>query len=66
MKSYEGSSGQDHEMARGDLRNGAPPENFFFVVAAVDFSESCGGCTVLHRLCDRLNVLFDDTRKVPL
>lgn len=52
-------------MARGDLENGAPPENVF-VVAAVDYSESCGGCTVLHRLCDRLNVLFDDTRKVPL
>ena len=30
-------------------------------VYAPDFSENCGGCTVLHYLVDRINVWFDDT-----
>ena len=38
----------------------------FFVVGAYDISESCGGCTVLHRLCDRLNVYYAEYRETPL
>ncbi len=43
-----------------------PPEDTYFVVDAHDFSEHCGGCMVLHRLCDRLNVMFADVRETPL
>jgi hypothetical protein len=44
----------------------ALPDETFFVVAAPNFSERCGGCQVLHRLCDRLNVLFADVRETPV
>ena len=43
-----------------------PPDDLYFVVAAPHFSEHCGGCQVLHRLCDRLNVIFADVRDTPL
>jgi hypothetical protein len=43
-----------------------PPDDLFFVVAVPDYSEHCGGCMVLHRLCDRLNVMYDAVRATPL
>lgn len=43
-----------------------PPDDLFFVVAAPDHSDFCGGCMVLHRLCDRLNVMYDGVRETPL
>lgn len=43
-----------------------PPDELFFVVAAPDYTETCGGCVVLHRLCDRLNTIFADVRDLPL
>jgi hypothetical protein len=43
-----------------------PPDEEFFIVVAPHFSEHCGGCQVLHRLCDQLNVIFTDVRDTPL
>ena len=49
-----------------DALNFIPPDDLFFVVVAPGYSEDCGGCVVLHRLCDQLNVAFADVRDTPL
>ena len=40
-----------------DLPNSFP-DGLFFVVYATDYLEYCGGCLVLHRICDLLNSVF--------
>jgi len=44
----------------------APPDGVYFVVTAPSYSETCGGCVSLHRLCDRLNVIYAHMRETPL
>ena len=43
-----------------------PPDDLYFVVSAPSYSEFCGGCMVLHRLCDRLNTIYDYVRATPI
>lgn len=50
----------------GSNPRNVPPDDVFFVVATLDYSERCGGCQVLHRLCDQLNVIYADVRDTPL
>lgn len=43
-----------------------PPDDLYFVVSTPSYSDFCGGCVVLHRLCDRLNTIYDDVRATPI